>query len=87
MKISITRREHDALHNLRGMPTSVHLMVFAARFTPSGAVLEGSRAKLDALVAFIGEELGDGLVSPGDAPALASLCAKIDPDCLEWLGM
>lgn len=87
MKLSITHREHDALHNLRGMPTSVHLMVFAARSTPSGAVLDGSRAKLDALVAFIGEELADGMVSPSDASALAALCARIDPDCLDWLGM
>lgn len=35
---------------------------------------------------FLGEELGDGMVSMTVGRALISICAKIDRSSLEWIG-
>lgn len=85
MKVTINRSEVKALNDLRGLPEDAHMMVMCMESTEDGGVLEGSETAFEALVDFIGEELAEGLVR-GDPRHLVSLCEKIDPDCVEWLG-
>jgi hypothetical protein len=83
MRISLEPRQFNALHKLRGLPARAHMLLM----TSGPEALEGSREAFDELVEFIGEELGEGMLSSANAKALYSLCLGIDPDCADWLGM
>ncbi|MEL6185865.1 MAG: hypothetical protein AAFU79_14675 [Myxococcota bacterium] len=82
----LSKPESRALNTLRGLPEDVHMMVMCSTIGPDGTILEGSEETLEELVEFIGEMLSEGMVSARDEAPLISLCLKIDPDCLDWLG-
>ena len=86
MRITLNKGEYRALDRLRGLPADAHLLVMCAAFTTTGCVLDGSEDAFDELVGFIGEELGEGMAPTGDRRALFSICLKISPGSLEWLG-
>ena len=86
MTITLTRSEDRALNGLRGLPEGAHMLVMCSRRAGTGVILEGSAEDFEELVAFIGDQLADGLVSPTAERALVSLSVKIDPDCGDWLG-
>ena len=87
MKLNVNKSEYRALNDLRGLPTGAHMLIMCSRFSPTGGILEGSEEAFEQLVAFISEELAYGMPSAATTQTLASLCVKIDPDCVEWLGM
>ncbi len=87
MKITLTRSESSALNNLRGLPEDVHFMVMRMSLSLEGGVLDGDEETLEALVEFVSGELADGMVPNKHVGALTSLCVKIDPGCIDWLGM
>ena len=87
MKITLTDAQCRALNDLRGLPTNAHFLVMTSTPTATGGVLEGSRDAYEELVAHIGEDLAEGMLSKSAASALKSLCLKIDPGCASWLGL
>jgi len=87
MTLTLTKAEDRALNALRGLPEGAHMLVMCSRRAETGVILEGPVEDFDELVAFIGDQLADGLVSATAERALVSLCVKIDPDCEDWLGM
>ena len=86
MRIKINRSETRALNNLRGLPDDVHMMLMTMTFADDGGVLDGTKETFDFLVEFIGELLAEEMLSDRDASVLTSLCQKIDPGCVDWLG-
>ena len=86
MKISITRTQCRALNDLRGLPERAHMLVTCSAPTEKGAVLEGDEDAFGELVAHIGDDLGEGMLTGSAAKALVALCLKIDPRCGDWLG-
>ncbi|MEM7675780.1 MAG: hypothetical protein AAF449_07220 [Myxococcota bacterium] len=61
-------------------------MVMAMELTPEGNVIEGEMETFESLVTFVSNELASGTVSNSNLRSLTSLCVKIDPACLDWLG-
>ena len=87
LRISINKIEYRTLINLRGLPDGAHMLIMCASSTPTGAILEGSEEAFEELVAFISEELAEGLVRGRTAGTLHALGVKIDPGCADWLGI
>lgn len=83
MRISIEPREAHALHRLRGLPDGAHLLLMTSR----GDTLEGSQEAFDELVERISDDLVEDMVSRADRNTLVALCLKIDPSCVDWLGV
>jgi len=87
MKATLNKSQYRAVNDLRGLPSDAHMLIMCSRPTATGATLEGSEQAFEELVAFIGEEIAEGILSATSIRALSSLCEKIDPDCVDWLGM
>jgi hypothetical protein len=87
MKVSLTKAEYRAVNALRGLPEQAHMLIMCSAPTETGGVLQGSEEAFEKLVSFIGEEMVDGTLSAAASRTLRSMCAKIDPDCADWLGM
>ena len=86
MRVTLNKSQYDALNRLRGLPPGAHMLIMCSELTSDGGVLEGSPEDFAELVDFIGEELSEGMLSARAGKALAALCQKLDPDCLDWLG-
>jgi hypothetical protein len=87
MKVALTKAEYRAVNALRGLPEGAHMLIMCSRLTETGGELSGSEDAFEELVSFIGEEIGEGMLSAAAARTLSKLCVKIDPECGEWLGM
>jgi hypothetical protein len=87
MRVALTKTEFRALNALRGLPEDAHYLVMTSSPTPTGGELDGDEDAFEELVAFIGEELAEGMLSASAAKTLWRLAVKIDPSCAEWLGM
>jgi len=86
MKVLITEKEHDTLIDIRGLPDSVYSMVYAFKKEKGKCVLEGEQGDFDDLLSLISEEIGEGLCSRKNIPALLGICKKVDPESLDWIG-
>jgi len=87
MKVTLSKTQHRAVNDLRGLPHDAHMLIMCSRYTATGGTLEGSEKAFEELVSFISEEMAEGMLSATAARALMSLCIKIDPECADWLGM
>ena len=88
MTITLNKSQYRALNALRGLPEEAHMLIMCSSLTPTGGgILEGPEEAFDELVEFISGELAEGMVSASASKALLSLCAALDPDCVDWLGM
>lgn len=87
MLAKLDKTQARALESLRGLPADAHSLVMCSRLTASGCTLEGPKGAFDELIAFIGEQLADGMLPAPSVVALRSLCVQIDPDCADFLGM
>ena len=87
MKITLNKSQYRAVNGLRGLPEEAHMLVMCSKLAPTGGILEGSEEAFEQLVAFISEEIAEGMLSAAASRALRTLCVRIDPDCANWLGM
>jgi hypothetical protein len=87
MRVPLTKAQYRAVNALRGLPEGAHMLIMCSRATETGGVLEGSEDAFEELVSFIGEEMGEGMLSATASQALWSLCVEIDPDSSDWLGV
>ncbi len=85
--VKLNTSEYRALNRLRGLPEDAHMLIMCSRMTSTGGTLDGPQKAFDELVAFIDEEFAESLVSAADRRALESICGKIDPNSVDWLGM
>ena len=86
MRLSLNKTQYRAVNDLRGLPDGAHMLVMCSEITATGGVLEGPDEAFRELVAFIGEDLAEGMLSATATRALWALCVKIDPHSAEWLG-
>jgi len=87
MRLKLTAREYGALIAIRGMPENVHYMVHTARTNDHGYVLKGEGKTLNELLDLLSEELSDAICPRKNVQSLLRICKKVDPDCLEWIGL
>lgn len=87
MKILISEKEHNALIEIRGMPESVYSMVYSFKKEKSNYVLDGKNEDFEDLLSLISEEIGEGFCLKKNISTLLSICQKVDPESLDWIGM
>ncbi|MBF0363723.1 MAG: hypothetical protein HQK49_22075 [Oligoflexia bacterium] len=87
MKVLISEKEHYALIDIRDVPDCVHHMVYGANHIKDKYVLEGEKDSFDELLSLISEEIGEGLCPKKNIPTLLSICKKVNPESLDWIGM
>ena len=87
MRVSISRAQYNALMDIYGPPQDVHFMIMTASLGSDKWTLDGSEETFDSLLSTISEEIGEGLCTQKNARSLLSLCKKINPECLDWIGM
>ena len=87
MKVNIARAQYVALMEIYGPPENVHSMIMCSTPQDGKFILEGSAEDFEDLLSLIGEEIGDGICSKTNAKHLLSVCKKVDPSSLDWIGM
>jgi adenosyl cobinamide kinase/adenosyl cobinamide phosphate guanylyltransferase len=85
-KILISQKEHCALMDIRGMPDSVHSMVYSSKMEKDKHVLTGADEAFEELLSLISEEIGEGLCPQKNISLLLKICKRIDPESLDWIG-
>lgn len=85
-KILISQKEHNALMDIRGMPDSVHSMVYSFKMEKDKYVLKGDNEAFEELLSLISEEIGEGLCPRKNVSTLLKICERIDPESLAWIG-
>jgi hypothetical protein len=85
-KILISKKEHNALMDIRGMPDSVHLMVYSSKMEKDKHVLMGNDETFEELLSLISEEIGEELCPRKNISTLLKICERIDPESLTWIG-
>jgi hypothetical protein len=86
MKVELTHPQYFALCDIYGPPESVHYMLMTSTPANRRFVLDGNDDEFDALLNLISEEIGEGLCSKTNAKHLLSVCKKVDPSSLNWIG-
>ena len=86
MKVTVSGKQYFALLNIYGPPANVHHMIMCARGEIGFYIIEGEGEDFDELLSLISEEIGEGLCSKSDARELLSICKKVDPASLDWIG-
>jgi hypothetical protein len=87
MEVLITDTQYLALNAIYGPPEDVHYLILLAERRDKGWLLEGEEHVFESLLSTISEEIGEGLCSNTNASRLLSICKKIDPSSLDWIGM
>lgn len=86
MKISITKTQYWALMDIYGPPKNVHHMIMNVDLKDGKYLMEGDDEDFEDLLSLISEEVGEGICSSKDATILLSVCKKVDPSSLNWIG-
>ena len=87
MKVSISRSQYYALLDTYGPPEDAHYMIMTASESDGKYTLEGDEEAFDSLLSTLSEEIGEGLCTQKNARSLLAISKKIDPACLDWIGM
>lgn len=87
MKVIVSKKEFDALMDIRGLPDSVYRMLYSFKEDRGKPVLEGDESDFEELLSLISEEVGVGLCPKKNVSSLLSVCEKVDPNSLDWIGM
>jgi hypothetical protein len=87
MKVLISKKEFNALMDIRGLPDTVYSMLYAFKEENGKHVLEGDEESFDDLLSLISEEIEVEFCPKKNISALLGVCKKVDPESLEWIGM
>ena len=87
MNIQLTTKQYSALLNIYGPPESVHEMIMSSELRNGKNILTGDDEDFDELLSLISEEIGEGLCPATNIQHLLSVCKKVDPSSLDWIGM
>ena len=87
MKVNVSNAQYSALMEIYGLPENVNSMIMCCAPEAGKWTLEGDAEDFEDLLSVISEEIGKGVCSQTNARHLSSLCKKVDPSSLDWIGM
>jgi hypothetical protein len=87
LKIELSNPQYNALLHIYGPPETVHYMFMTAKIVNKTYVINGTNDEFEELLNVISEEIGEGNCSRTNAKHLFSVCKKVDPSSLNWIGM
>jgi hypothetical protein len=87
LKVELSKAQYNALLDIYGPPEAVHYMLMTAKPFTNKYVIDGTADEFEQLLNIISEEIGEGICSQTNAKHLLSVCKKVDPSSLDWIGM
>ncbi len=80
MKLKITKGQHHALNQIRGLQQDALYMVMGARLTPEGYFLVGTEDAFDHLLADLYDEVEFAMQPKTSLKHLRTLIYKLEPE-------